>query len=369
LTLEEILGKTPIKYHWLFDDKAFQKWIQKKLDYNPDITNSSMQEYIPKIAEFLNFSGIKYSSVLVQKIKESEDLGRWRDLLDSWFRKLTSKDGQTRKYGRDKLLVVLDFLGKHDISLSYRLPGLGRSKSAASQFRLTFDILRDAFLAVPPRDPMRFLITLMKDSGLSGIDILDLDVDYAHYDEINHIQYPSIRAQLQEGKEFVTIARNRSKSGARETPIVSFFGPETKTLFQFDDRNHKLFPNWTTTRGMQIPFKRLQAKLNQPYLVLRTIRSLFDTTIEASGINPDMAEIMMGHEIPDKVRRAYLRFGDKHLRPKYEEIYDELRLFPRGLEARIPTLTMDEWRALDASLPPRPQEGPSLLEKNQAEPP
>ena len=336
LTIEEVLRKTPIKYQHLFDDPIFQKWLQKKLDFNPDVRLSSLQEYIPKLAEFLEFSNTTPSS-LVSKVKSRKDYTTWKDSLDAWFRKLTSADGLTRKYSRDKLLVVLDFLNKHDLSLGYRLPGLGKMKSEASQFQLTFEILRDAFLALPPRDPMRFFILLMKDSGLSEVDILNLDPGYSHYDPINRIQYPSLSKQ--QGQRFITLALNRFKTDA---PSVTFLGPEATGFLQDRKLAGRIFENWTTVRAVEKKFKPLQQKLNRPYLVLKSIRSLFDTTIVASGMNEDMAEIMMGHEIPDRVRRAYLRFGEKHLLEKYKEIYDELRLFPTEYESRLESITRDD---------------------------
>ncbi|MDE2439071.1 MAG: hypothetical protein KGN01_06830 [Patescibacteria group bacterium] len=351
LSIEQIRQVTPESYRYLFGQQAFKKWIDEKtMISSPDIRLSSMALYIPRIGQFLDFAKLKSTDDFIQQVQyavESKDTKEWTETLDNWFKQLVFKEGLTRKYAREKIVTIIDFLSKFKINLDYRLPSIGKAKTKAAQFELTFDILREAVLSTPANDPLRLFMLIMKDSGLSEMDVLNLDLNYRHHDPVNDRTYPSLADQMQNPSSFyLTIAKNRYKTGV---PTLTFLGPESSytliTRRKYFLNENRLFP-WTTVRGVEKRFKTIKDVLGKPHLYLKSIRSLFDTTIESPGengiIKTEIAEIMMGHEISDQVRRAYLRYGPKPLEDVYVSKYNDLRLFPKSLEGQAMSLTRDQ---------------------------
>ncbi len=328
-------------YQSLLEFGSVQRWIDRLLIDNEDVSIATLRKYIAHLALFCEFAS-KTPDEIIEDARSRQGQFGYEDLLDTWFKELKDKYGDQRDTAISKLSTILNFFRKNRAELDYELPK--KSRGTPFPFKPEIEMLRKAFLSVPPDNrPLRSWILVQSQCGLSEIDILrySVDIESDGKEDDSNIAFESVRKQYQKGICPIAIVIPRKKTGQT---TITFLGEEAISLLNF--YGNRLFP-WKPDakdpgRTVRKAFKSIQVAIGERRFRPHTLRHRFKTILDNTGFHPNTVNRMMGHSL-GKVQGAYNAPSIEELRPMYLTVYPKLRLFEPEFKDRLGTIAMKDF--------------------------
>jgi integrase len=281
-------------------------------------SEKTQQLYPMFLSYFLNF--VKLTPDELISMAESEP--RKLQLLVDDYTARNDKAGLSRFTSKAVINTVRSFLRENDIEIR-RIKG-PKAFAQARRRTVTKDELKKFMTYASVR--LRAFVTVMKDCGMSPIDILKL-------------KYGDIRKGFEAGKAPIQISMIRTKT---KVDFDTFLGPDAiKCLNDYLearkrgtekippetlDDNSPLFRSLRSRAGpvdyagINQEFQRTRKRAGTEFKVY-DLRRFFSTNMKAAGVNDTIAEFWMGHKLPGE-KDGYLLSPENQ-----EQIY--MSAYPR----------------------------------------
>lgn len=335
LSVDEIKHRLPVKYVHLFEDEYFVRWLDKKIEKNPDMTISTFEKYVPFVHEFfVEYVGSSPSEVVKYVKSSDEAIEQANEKLGHWFNLMTKRSvAKTKKelsvqpvswnVARKKVSTIAEFFARLKVKLDYDVP-VGRAPDERT-FAPSSAFIKSALDLVKDKE-LRSYILISKECGMSPIDLFNTDIDEKFYDEVQQKTYPSVREQYAQGVVPILIqGKSRIKSGVR---YIGLLGEEAINSLEFYDNrmvNSKSLSSKSWLRRIERQFKGIASALGQPRFTPKSLRAFLASRLRAANLNEQLAKVITGHAIAD-IERFYLDFDENELRDAYRLIYPRLRV-------------------------------------------
>jgi integrase len=270
-------------------------WLDSIYTYG---TGSLGTQYLyPKqLCYFLSFANLNPDE-LIKIAREHPD--RLEDLVNGYTRQRREK-GRSDNTTLTTLAIVKSFLRENDVDVRVRgprRPGILRKTITKDELKalMTYANLR-----------LRAFVTVMKDCGLSPVDVLKL-------------KYGDIRKDLEAGKIPIKISMIRTKT---KMVIETFLGPDAvrylKDYLEYRKGGTEKIPREELsddsplfrTFGAKVKavdygtvfhdFDRAR-KIARAEFGIYDLRRFFSTNMKAAGVNETVVEHWMGHKLPGTI--------------------------------------------------------------------
>jgi integrase len=281
-------------------------------------SEKTQQLYPMFLSYFLNFAKLTPDGLI--KMAESEPR-RLQQLVDDYTTR-NDAAGRSRYTSKAVINTVRSFLRENDIDIR-RING-PKAFARARRRMVTKDELKKFMTYAHER--LRAFVAVIKDSGISPIDVLKL-------------KYSDVRKDLEAGKVPIQISMIRTKT---KVDFDTFLGPDAiKCLNDYLgarkrgtekippetlDDNSPLFRSLRSRAGpvdyagINQEFQRTRKRAGTEFSVY-DLRRFFSTNMKAAGVNDTIVEFWMGHTLPG-VKDGYMTRPENQ-----EQIY--MTAYPR----------------------------------------
>ena len=349
----------PTKYHVLLESESIQTYVNTTLvNKGRRIEPVSMKRNLICIWDFCDWLR-KSPDEVVTDVRRSQaskkDPKKYELLLDKFFQDLL--DRNSRSYSVTKLILVNAFLNRNHIKLDYQFPSRLEKEDAnddneeIDKYKIApkLDQLRLLYASTDDLDVRRFILFAAQ-TGLSEIDILQLNLYTENKTGRGKIQFDSIKQQydfLKEKdlleQEAISVVIPREKTTVR---AMTFLGVECVNMLTLDYPDGRLFPWPPTGRdpgyAVRRKIKGLAEKIGLPWLHPHSFRKFFETQCKPVINDRDMMRLMMGHTIEGIEDSYWFPNSPDELRPRYDEAYPRLRFLTPSLLNRLKDITPEE---------------------------
>ena len=258
-------------------------------------SEKTQQLYPMFLSYFLNFAKLTPDELISMAESETRKL---QQLVDDYTAR-NDAAGRSRYTSKAVINTVRSFLRENDIDIR-RING-PKAFARARRRTVTKDELKKFMTYAHER--LRAFVAVIKDSGISPIDVLKL-------------KYGDIRKDLEAGKVPIKISMIRTKT---KVDFDTFLGPDAvKCLNDYLDArkrgtdkippetlddNSPLFRSLRSRAGpvnyagINQEFQRTRKRAGTEFSVY-DLRRFFSTNMKAAGVNDTIAEFWMGHTLP-----------------------------------------------------------------------
>ena len=196
---------------------------------------------------------------------------------------------------------------------------------------------------------LRRMILFGSQTGLSEIDLLQLDTRTEDHNPRSMIQFDSLISQYQalkekgwEKKQSIAIVIPREKTNVH---AITCLGPECIALMNWRLPDHRISSYQAPggkPRRLQKDIKELAVKLGMERLHFHSFRKFFETEISKDIKDPKWVRRMMGHKQGGMAKTYWGARESKSLKAEYNRAYRRIRLLPENLIGKLATITPEE---------------------------
>ena len=387
LYFEDVRGALPEEYRYLLQYPTIKNFVSTAHDQKLDV--DTITRNIVNLWEFLDWLKKKPKNEgelsppmspeeLVRLVKDTKYSKNSADPY-KWEQKLTDyRRVQKQKWkigtSNNKCGAVTSFLSSNyvkDFKFTWE------SRGDPDIFAPTLQELRLIFASTTSIE-LRRMILFGSQTGLSEIDILQLDTRTEDHNARSMIQFDSLASQYNALKEMpwcpickiwysqedavvhktktghvtekkdatrfqsIAIVIPREKTNVR---AITCLGPECIALMNWRFPDHRISSYQAPggkPRKLQKDIKDLAIKLRMEKLRFHSFRKFFETEISKDIKDPKWVRRMMGHTQAGMAKTYWGARESNSAKAEYNRAYRRIRLLPENLIGKLATITPAE---------------------------